>query len=252
LEYVDFLCIHNASNKQDFLNERILNNIEKAKKDGKIRFVGVSVHQNEPEIIQACTDSKFYDFVMTSHNFRQKHYLDVRQAIARAAQAGLGVITFKVMGGEYPTMTYSQINASAALKWVLQDPNVHTIVPGISSFDHINIDLAVMEDLTPTDSEKDYLQKHASLPGLYCQGCGQCEKQCLAKLPIPDLMRAYMYSYGYRKPTMAQELILPLGLPSHVCEDCGKCPVKCMNGWDIQGKVRDIVRLRNVPLEFLA
>lgn len=252
LNHVDLLCLHNAPTGESILYESTLNAMQKAKKEGKARFVGVSVHQNEPEVIQACTESKFYDFVMTSYNFRQKHYVKVREAIAIAAQAGLGVITFKVMGGEYPVMTYSHINANAALKWVLQDPNVHSIVPGIASFDHIDTDLAVMEDLTLNDSEKDYLQKHASLPGLYCQGCEQCEKQCLAKLPIPDLMRAYMYSYGYRKPAMAQELILSLGLPSYVCEDCGPCPVKCMNGWNVQRKVRDIVRLRNVPLEFLA
>jgi len=251
LDYVDFLCLHMAATGQSILYESTLNAMGKAKKDGKARFVGVSVHQNEPEIIQACTDSKFYDFVMTSHNFRQKHYLEVREAIARAAQTGLGIITFKVMGGLRPNTTASVINASAALKWVLQDPNVHTIVPGISSFDHIDIDLAVMEDLTLTDSEKDYFQKQASLPGLYCQGCGQCEKQCFAKLPIPDLMRAYMYTYGYRKPAMAQELVLSLGLPRHVCEDCGPCPIKCTNGWNVQTKVRDIVRLREVPLEFL-
>jgi ferredoxin len=80
-----------------------------------------------------------------------------------------------------------------------------------------------MEDLALTNSEKDYLQREASLPGLYCQGCGQCVKQCLARLPIPDLMRAYMYTYGYRKPAMAKELIVSLGLPSHVCDNCGEC-----------------------------
>ena len=144
------------------------------------------------------------------------------------------------------------VNGSAALKWVLQDPNVHTTVPGFTSFDHINIALAVMEDLILTDSEKDYLQREASLPGLYCQGCEQCEKQCLARLPIPDLMRAYMYCYGYRKSGMAQELVVSLGLPSHVCEDCGQCPVKCSIGFNVPGKIRDVARLRDVPPEFIS
>jgi predicted aldo/keto reductase-like oxidoreductase len=250
LDYVDFLCFHNARSRQSVLDEKVLNVMGKAKKDGKVRFAGASCHRNEPEVIQACTDSKFYDFVMTSYNFRQKHYLEVREAIARAAQAGLGIIAFKVMGGTADLLR--PVNASAALKWVLQDPNVHTITPGISSFDHLNIDLAVMEDLSLTDSEKDYLQREASLPGLYCQGCGQCVKQCVAKFPIPDLMRAYMYTYGYRKPAMAQELVVSLGLPLHVCEDCGQCPVKCSIGFDVPGKIRDVARLRDVPPEFLA
>jgi len=252
LDYVDFLCSHNAMNRQMVLHETVLNSMEKAKKDGRARFVGVSTHRNEPEVIQACTDSKFYDFVMPAYNFKQKHYLEVREAIARAAQAGLGIVAMKVMGGTGGRSDILRpVNASAALKWVLQDPNVHTTVPGFASFDHINIDLAVMEDLTLTDSEKDDLQREASLPGLYCQGCGQCEKQCVAKLPIPDLMRAYMYTYGYRNLSLAQETILSLNLPRGVCEDCGPCPVKCLNGWNVAGKIRDVARLRDVPSEFI-
>ena len=48
--------------------------MEKAKKDGKIRFTGISTHTNEPEVIHAATDSKVYDVILTSYNFKQKHY----------------------------------------------------------------------------------------------------------------------------------------------------------------------------------
>jgi ferredoxin len=115
----------------------------------------------------------------------------------------------------------------------------------------MNVDLSVMDDLTLTDPEKEDLKRAASTAGLYCQGCGQCVRQCIAKLPIPELMRAYMYTYGYRKPSLGQEVVVSLGLPSHVCEDCSQCPVKCLNGWSVSYKIRDIVRLRDVPSQFL-
>lgn len=94
-------------------------------------------------------------------------------------------------------------NSAAALKWVLQDPHVHTIVPGFTTFDQLEVDLAVMENIRLNDAEKKDLQKEASLPGLYCQGCRECLGQCVARLPIPDLMRAYMYVYDYRDLGMA-------------------------------------------------
>jgi hypothetical protein len=250
--YVDFLCLHAGQSRKMVLHEPVLNAMEKAKKDGKIRFTGVSTHRNEPEVIQACIDSKFYDFVMPSYNFKQKHYLEVKEAIARAAQAGLAIVAMKVMGGTGAISDILRpVNASAALKWVLQDPNVHTTVPGFTNFDQMNIDLSVMENVILTDPEKDYLRKEASIPGLYCQGCGHCVKQCIAKLPIPDLMRAYMYAYGYRKLAVAQELVVSLGLPRSVCEDCGQCPVKCSIGFDVSRKIRDVARLRDVPSEFI-
>jgi ferredoxin len=137
------------------------------------------------------------------------------------------------------------------LKWVLQDPNIHATVPAFDTFEDMNVDLSVMDDLTLTDPEKEDLKRAASNAGLFCQGCGQCVKQCIAKLPIPDLMRAYMYTYGYRQPALAQSLVVSLGLPRQVCEDCSLCPVKCLNGWNIGGKIRDIVRLRDLPSGFL-
>ncbi len=138
------------------------------------------------------------------------------------------------------------------LKWVLQDPNVHTTVPGFTSFDHINMDLAVMEDLTLTDSEKGYLQREASLPGLYCQGCRQCLGQCLEKLPIPDLMRAYMYTYAYGSPAMGRDLLGQLHLHASPCAGCDTCTANCVKGFELRERIADIIRLNDVPAELLA
>jgi predicted aldo/keto reductase-like oxidoreductase len=251
LDDVEILYHHGVSRKESVIFEPVLKAMERAKKEGKIRFAGISTHMNEPEVIHAAVDSKFYDVILTPYNFQQKHVAEVRQAIARAAQAGLGIVGMKAIRGG-SRQTPSVKNAAAALKWVLQDPNVHTVVPGFTAFEEMKTDLAVMEDLTLTDSEKKDLQKEASVPGLYCQGCRQCLSQCPEKLPIPDLMRAYMYTYGYRNLALAQDLVVSLDLPGRVCEDCTSCPVRCSIGFNIPAKIRDIVRLREVPLELMA
>jgi hypothetical protein len=250
LEYVDIYYHHNVWKRESALYEPILKALEKVKKAGKARFVGITTHMNEPEVIQATIDSKFYDVILTSYNFQQKHYPEVRDAIARAAQAGIGIVGMKaIRGGSGQTPIVK--NTAAALKWVLQDSNVTTIVPGFTTFEHINIDLAVMENPTLTDDEKRDLQKEVSVSGLYCQGCRQCLGQCPKHLPIPDLMRAYMYTYGYRNLVHAQDLVLSLDLPARVCEDCTLCPVKCSVGFNVSKKIRDVVRLREVPTEFI-
>ncbi len=251
LEYVDIYYHHGVSLRESALFEPVLKALEKIKKEGKARFVGITTHANEPQVINAAVDSKIYDVILTAYNFQQKHYAEVRDAIARAAQAGMGIVGMKAIRGG-SRQTPSVKNAAAALKWVLQDPHVHTIVPGFITFDEMEIDLSVMEDTALTDKEKKDLQKEASLPSLYCQGCRECLKQCPEKLPIPDLMRAYMYTYGYRNLAHAQDLVLSLNLPGTVCEDCSQCSVKCLNQWDVAAKIRDVVRLRDVPLEFIA
>ena len=249
LEHVDILYQGEIARREGALHEPILKAMEKAKKEGKTRFLGISTHKNEPEVIQASIDSHLYEVVLTSYNFRQKHYLEVREAIAKAAQAGLGVVAMKVMGGL--TVDPLDFNSPAALKWVLQDPNVTTAVLGFCTFEEMETDLSVMGDLALKDSEKQWLHKQVFSSGFYCQQCGKCLHQCLKKIPIPDLMRAYMYAYAYRQPVLAKNLIASMALPQQICEDCSSCPVQCANRWRVSEKIRDIARLRDVPLDFL-
>jgi predicted aldo/keto reductase-like oxidoreductase len=251
MEYVDVLYHYAVARKESAFYEPIMKAMEKAKKEGKTRFLGISTHMNVPEVVQAAADSNFYEVVIAAYNFKQKNYLQVREAIGKTAGAGLGVIAIKAIRGGLKEGE-KPVNPRASLKWVLQDPNVHATIPAFSTFEDMNVDLSVMDDLTLTDPEKDDLKRSASSAGLYCQGCGQCLGQCLAQLPIPDLMRAYMYAYGYRQPALAKNLVVSLDLPRSICQNCGQCSVKCSIGFNVAAKIRDIARLRDFPSEFLA
>jgi predicted aldo/keto reductase-like oxidoreductase len=253
LDYVDIFYHNNIWVRETALYEPILKTLEKAKKAGKIRSIGISTHRNEPEVIQAAIDSKVYDVVLTAYNFRQQHAAEVKRAIAKAAEAGLGIVAMKAIGGraimEKPGA--ESIDAKAAFKWVLQDSNVHTIISGFTTFDQMNMNLSIMKDMALTKSEKESLREATLLSGLYCQGCGQCVSQCAYQLPIPDLMRAYMYVYGYRNLVAAQDLLFSLNLPAVICGDCASCPVKCLNRWNVSDRIHNVVRLREVPPDFI-
>jgi predicted aldo/keto reductase-like oxidoreductase len=142
--------------------------------------------------------------------------------------------------------------ARAALKWVIQDPNVHTVIAGMTAFDQLNLNLEIMQSPAPTGPDRAHLQRLASEAGLFCQGCGVCMESCRQKLPLPDLMRAYMYLYGYRNMTAARELVLDLDLPSELCGECLSCPVRCPQGFPISDRVQDVARLREVPVGIIA
>ena len=142
-------------------------------------------------------------------------------------------------------------NPAAAIKWVLQDPNVHTIIAGFTTFDQLELDLSVAENPALTRTEKSQLGKLTFASSHYCQGCGKCVASCPRALPIPDLMRAYMYVYGYRNLGEAQDLVLSLNLPYELCNDCSTCSVKCVSGFNVSARIRDVVRIREVPSEFL-
>ncbi len=253
LDYVDILYVHGVRTREAALSPSLLDALTRAKKEGKVRFTGVSTHSNEPEVLNAAADSKFYDVVLTAYNFKQGHLREMQEAIGKAAAAGIGIIAMKTLAGGFMDAEKQQpVNPKAALKWVLQDPHVTTAIPGFTTFDQLQTDISVMENLNLTEPEKKELQLGAIDGGFYCQGCRQCLGQCPERLPIPDLMRAHMYTYSYKNYVEARELLLSLDLPGEPCGDCRECEVKCASGFAVGDKIRDVVRLRDVPGEFFA
>ncbi len=239
MDYVDILYHHDVSRRESALYEPIMKAMDRAKKEGKARFLGLTTHMNAAEAVRAAAESNFYEIVMAAYNPRQKDQLRIKEAIAKAAGAGLGVVAIKIIRGGYDEYD-KPTNPAASLKWVLQNPNVHATIPGFSSYEEMETDLSVMEDLALTDAEKEDLRRASLEPGLYCQGCGRCLKQCPVRLPIPALMRAYMYAYGYRQLALARSLLASLELPNRICEDCSSCGIQCQNGWNIAEKIRDL------------
>ncbi len=254
MDYIDILYLHSASSKGDAMKDHVLEAMQKLKQSGKIRFIGVSTHKNEHKVIRAAVESRLYEVVLTAYNFRQKNRRKIKDEIAEAAKAGLGIVAMKTQAGVYwDKKREKTINMTAALKWALQDENVHTSVPGFTTFDQLEDDLAVMRDPELSTKEKEELKlglNHHS-PGLYCQQCGDCEPQCKQGLDIPRLMRSYMYAHGYRNLELAKDTVLLANLPESPCGECDVCMIECAMGFDIKDRIEDIARIREVPDDFL-
>jgi predicted aldo/keto reductase-like oxidoreductase len=252
MEYVDILYVHGLTAVDDVLSPSTLDALKAARGSGKARHIGVSTHRNEPEVIRAALRSGVYEVVLTSVNFKQDHYPDVKKAIAEAAAAGVGIVAMKTMAGAFHDRERTTpVNCKAALKWVLQDPNVTTAIPGITAFDQLTENAGVNHDLAMTEEEKAALIPGKSEGGLYCPGCSGCTERCTKGLPVPDIMRAYMYTYGYGDSQLAQDLLARLRITGDPCGDCEACTVDCPRGFNVSGRVRDIARLTSVPPEFL-
>jgi predicted aldo/keto reductase-like oxidoreductase len=258
LDYVDILYMHSVPRKENVTYEPLLSVMLKLKQQGKARFIGTSTHMKEPEVIRATIDAKVYDVVLTAYNFKQPHRDEVKKAIAEAAKAGLGVVAMKTQAGVYwDEEKQHPINMKAALKWVLLDENVHTSIPGFTTFDQMEDDLSVMADLKLTKQEEADLQPRAdtSVAGMYCAQCEACRPQCRWNVDIPALMRSYMYAHSYKNLPQAKatlETCADAVRKSPACQDCQSCTVTCAMGLDVRKRIIDISRLHSVPADLLA
>jgi len=253
MDYVDILYVHDIRNPEMFEYKPIIDTVKKLKKDGKAKFIGFSTHANEAVVIDAAAGKNIFDVILTSYNFKQTYVNELNSAIKKANQAGIGIVAMKTLagGGFLDKEKTRPINSTAALKWVLSNPDVTTTIPGMTDFDQLDLNVKILADITITESEKKDLLIAAAETGLYCTGCTRCLQACPKKLPVPDLMRAYMYAYGYSNPGMAYSLLGELGTNDNPCKDCNTCQVNCTKNFNIREKIADISRLVNVPSDFL-
>jgi uncharacterized protein len=254
VDYLDILFLPFAAKRESVFFEPLLRVMEDFKKSGKARFIGIATHSFVDEAIRAAADTKIYDVAMAAYNFRMSPAQPVQDAVAYGASAGLGIIAMKTMAGAYWDEKRTEpINSHAALKWILQNEHISTLMSGMTTFEELQGNLAMMQDLKLSEEElKDLrLASAGSSEGLYCFQCRSCDGQCTQNLDIPTLMRSFMYTYGYRNLEHAQDTLIHAGLPDNACENCGTCPVTCKAGFDVRGKIRNINRLKEVPREFL-
>jgi len=254
LEYVDIYYLVSIGRRETALHSPYMKAFEKLKTSGKARFVGLATHRNEPEVIRAAAESGFWDVILTAYNFRQSHREDVQAAIGEAAKAGLGVVAMKTQAGVYWDGTRKRINMKAALKWVLQDENVHTTIPAFSNYDELQEDLSIMDNLALTPEERQDLRlgETLGLSGMYCQQCSRCVAQCPAGMDIPTLMRASMYAFGHERPERARDTLRAWTSEDIACRRCDRCDVQCSLGLDVRSKAIAMARLLDRPREYLA
>jgi predicted aldo/keto reductase-like oxidoreductase len=253
-DHVDIYYLPSVGLRQSALHEPYMKAFEKLKKEGKTRFVGITTHGNEPEVIRSAAESRFWDVVLTAYNFRQSYREEVRAAIGQAAMAGLGVVAMKTQAGVYWSRPLGRkINMKAALKWVLQDENVHTTIPAFSNYDEMRESLSIMEDLTLTPEERQDLRlgQALGLSGYYCQQCGNCLKQCPGGVNVPALMRASMYAFGHQQPGKALATLPGWTSADVACGRCHECNVRCVLGLDVKSRAMDMARLLEAPEQFL-
>lgn len=244
-DYVDILYLHSCYSSEMATYEPMMNALVKAKKQGKTRFIGTTTHSSEPEVIRASVDAGIYDVVLTAYNFAQNHRDEVKKAIQYAANKGVGIVAMKTQGGRRLQQSGQiEINHAAALKWVLEDENVCTSIPGMTTFDQLDHNLNVMNNLFLTGNEKAYIQYALKIKGkLYCQNCRSCVPSCPNAVEIPNLMRAFMYARGYGNYIQARDTVaeLPRKCGLNVCRTCSSCTALCPNGINIGSRIKTLV-----------
>jgi hypothetical protein len=236
-DYLDVWLLHGAGSAAAITDEW-LEAATQAKKDGKVRFYGLSCHSRHDEVIPAAIAKKL-EVIQISYNFTMDPPID--PLLEQAGKAGLGVVAMKVMAGGLRRLKpgakgYEALNSGQgylpALKWALRNQNVNTTVPSITDMDQLDQNLKAMASPYTDADGKILAQLLEEIRPLYCRMCGRCTGTCPKGLPVADMLRFLTYAEGYGQYPLGREHFLALGeeITSVRCRDCASCAVKCPNG----------------------
>lgn len=136
-DYVDILLppMHDLEslNKSDLPQA-----FDKLKREGKIRFSGFACHKNEQTVMMKAIEMGFFDVMLVRYNLYNRKDLDPILALAKEKQ-NMGFMAMKVTK-QLARRKRSEI--PAAIKEVIKNRNVDTLLIGMSNFDELNTNLA--------------------------------------------------------------------------------------------------------------
>src|ERR1035441_6157214 len=237
-DYVDIWYLHGKGSAAD-IREDMIEAQQIAKKQGKMRFAGVSTHGGQKELLPWLAQKGVFDVVLTAYNFSMDPGME--QAIGAATKAGMGVVGMKVMAGGFRSLKpddpiYQKLQRQgallAALKWVIDKPGISTTIPSMTDMDQLEENLKAMEHRFSVSDEKLLAAHLEMIRPLYCRMCGKCDGACQKGLPVADVLRCLTYSDGYGQFALGRERYLELAskLGEARCGDCTECTVQCPHG----------------------
>ncbi|MFC1608025.1 aldo/keto reductase [Candidatus Latescibacterota bacterium] len=251
-DHVDIMFMHILNKRKDVLNDDFIKMFDDAKKRGLCKYVGVTTHSNQGEVLDAATDSKFWDAVLVGYNAMSPP--SVGTAIGRARNAGIATIAMKIIlnPATNPWTPVDDIRkdknskisqAQALIKWVLDDRFVDTTIPGMTSFEQLNENFALMGMPMSFGERRSIMRLGETMRGSYCSGvagCTGCVDQCPNGVCVNDINRCLMYAGGYGDIDLARENYddLPESSKLAVCADCDECTVECVNGLDLVQNIK--------------
>jgi len=250
-DYVDIMYVHDIRDPETVSEPGAIEALKELKKAGKVKAAGIATHSRMAEVIRATIENKdVFDVVLTAINFTMWDDTELLSAIAEAHKAGIGVVAMKTQAGgsrwpnpESRANYSSEVINVACLKWVMQNENICTSIPGYQDFEQLGQDFAVASNTEFNEDESRFMSDNSITLGMgFCRQCRKCLASCPNDVEIPDLMRIHMYSKQYGNFELARQTMDDLkrsrGLAA--CVDCSACSAQCANTVDIPTRIEEL------------
>ena len=264
-EYIDFYLLHALNRKSwdKMLQYGVIDFLEKALKDGRIRYAGFSFH-DEIDLFKEIVDGYDWSLCQIMYNYFDEHFQAGREGLEYAHRKGLGVVAMEPLRGGalvngLPAGAKEVLNEAVpgrsevnwAIGWLWNQPEVAVVLSGMSAMDQLkeNLNLADNKSLNPWRHEDLKAVEEATrvireLQKVPCTSCGYC-LPCPEGVNIPRNLSLYNEHHMLNDPAAKaryHELLTEVERASN-CVQCGICLEKCPQQISIPSQMEHVSAL---------
>lgn len=219
-DYIDLYQVHNPTveDLDKVLAEGgALEALMEAKAAGKIGHLGLTAHSTE--VFERALELDWVETIMFPYNIVETQG---EELMGRCTEKNIGFVCMKPLAGG------ALEDASLALRFISQNPDVSVVIPGMYDVNEIGQNIAAVSD--PKALSEEELQKieavRKELGTQFCRRCNYCQP-CSAGINISGafLFEGYLRRYGLGG--WAKERYMAMPKKAEDCIGCGACEKRC-------------------------
>ena len=242
-DHIDLYLLHAASLKswnESALKFDLLSKMEKARADGKIRYLGFSFHDDYDAFLTILNGFDQWDFCQLQYNYVDTDHQAGLRGLHYAAERGLGVVIMEPLRGGKLAAPTENLKAAlpqgmspvqAALDFVWDRPEVSVLLSGMSNEQQVLDNIRYADESRVgklSDAQKKcyplaktVFETSARVSCTHCEYCVPCP----AGVEIPEIFAQYNKSVSDQKS--AERAYKKIRGNAQKCVSCGKCESKC-------------------------
>lgn len=254
VDYFDYYLIHSLSHAHYDMAEKFgcFSFLQEMKKEGKIRQLGFSYHDDAELLDRILTEHPETDFVQLQINYIdwESEGIQSRKCLEIANKHNKPVVVMEpVKGGTIATVPenaetmFREIQpdmsaASWAIRFAASQPGVFMVLSGMSNLEQLRDNISYMKEFVPlSDAETAVVHKAAGIihdaVEIQCTACRYCVEGCPKNIAIPEYFSLYNEEkrsnpgggFSVQQSYFANYATLR-GKPLD-CIECGACEAAC-------------------------
>jgi predicted aldo/keto reductase-like oxidoreductase len=261
VDYIDLYQLHSVSDEETY--EQVMSiggayeALLKAKDEGKVRHIGITMHR-ALETMKKAIESDCFETIMLAYSPLDQEGVR-KEIIPMAYEHDMGIIIMKPLSGG---QLRSRINPSPtdppekdeivfeSLRFIISNEMISTVIPGMTCVREV-VENAWVGDAPLPMSESEKRKLMEAIGNLrkqfrYGQACLRCEycMPCPQGIRIPDVFLAYDMWSGYPENLrhLGIQLYMSLDVKPNACVECGECEEKCPAGLPIRQRLKEVMK----------